>query len=309
MPAAAVGAVGLLGLILGLIAVLVVLPILVWRPQVRFHWVCPVCGHDKNLIGRPECLNRQCERPLSDSEQWLYRRAEWGWRDLAAIYCIAAAAAAVGVVGLHNNDLPRENFSFNEILRFLCNSEDLIWTFFTFSNAALLLFAAWIAQIRFRWSLRELGLLMRGRPRAAMLGAACGSAVYFLSHLLHAALGIDPFKMPAALNDPLWILIAPALLFIAPLSGELFFRGMLYRYLRKTRSMRAAVFISSLLFAFHFFLFFLFGPIVPYAFAALGVVNTFLFERFRTLAPGTAAGAAFGLCAVVQGAAAAYLLP
>ena len=56
------------------------------------------------------------------------------------------------------------------------------------------------------------------------------------------------------------------------------------------------------------YLFHMMGLPAPYTIAAIGILNTALFERFKSLTPGTAASAMFGVCAIVQSIVAGYQL-
>lgn len=290
--------IGLVGLVLS-----VCLPIIIWRRPPRYYWVCPSCKYDRNLIGRLQCEG--CERRMLESEQREHLRARWRARDLLAIYCVSLAASTLGVLlmlgGL--NKLPSEDAPPAEIARFFMQPE-AVWTTYAFSNASLLLFAVTVAGSRFRWSLRDLGLRFRGQTVPILIGAASGAVVFLLSFLASAALGVEKMKIfPVRASDPVWALIVPSLAALGPLTGELFFRGMLHRMLRRRRSVNLAMLISATLYMFH-----MMGLPAPYTVAALGILNTALFERFRSLTPGTAASAMFGVCAIVQSAIAGYQL-
>ena len=290
--------IGLVGLVLS-----AVLPILIWRRPPMYRWVCPSCGHDRNLIGRLQCDG--CERRMLESDQLEHLRARWRARDLLAIYCVSLTASTVGVLlmlkGL--NKLPPEDATPDEVLQFFMQPEP-VWTTYAFSNASLLLFAVTVAGSRFRWSIRDLGLCIRGQVRSTCIGAAAGAVVFLLSFLAATALGVERRDIfPYSPSDALWALIIPSLAALGPLTGELFFRGMLHRMLRRRRSASRAMIISVTLYLFH-----MMGLPAPYTVAAIGILNTALFERYKSLTPGTAASAMFGVCAIVQSTVAGYQL-
>ena len=284
--------IGLLGIVFS-----AVLPIIVWRRPPMYRWVCPSCKYDRNLLGRLQCEG--CERRMLESDQREHLRARWRARDLLAIYCVSLAASMAGALLILGalNKLPPENAPPAEIVRFFMRPEP-IWTTFAFSNASLLLFAVTVAGSRFRWSIRDLGLCIQGQVRSAFIGAAAGAVLFLLSMLFSMAVGYEGDDIfPFELKDPLWTLIVLNLVALTPLTGELFFRGMLYRMLRRRRSIGAAAFISAALYSI------VLGAPALFTFAALGILNAALFERYKSLTPGTAAAAIFGACLIALSAA------
>ena len=236
---------------------------------------------------------------MLESDQQEHLRARWRARDLLAIYCVSLAASMAGVLLMLGalNKLPPENAPPAEITKFFMRPEP-VWTTFAFSNASLLLFAVTIAGSRFRWSIRDLGLCIQGQIRSTFIGAAAGAVLFLLSLLFSIAVGYEGEDIfPFRLKDPLWALIVPNLAALTPLTGELFFRGMMYRMLRQRRSIGAATFISAALYSI------ILGPPALFSFAALGILNSALFERYKSLTPGTAAAAVFGVCLIALSAA------
>ncbi len=276
-------------------------PFFVWKRRPAYYWRCPRCRHHNTLDTR-EC--GACEHRVLEDEMLKYIRADWTGPDLLALYLTAAllglAVSALMLIG--SGRIPQSEITTAEA-RELAQNPDVLWTFFVLMGAFLTVLTVWMLGSRFRWTLGALGLRRESLGPNILAGAGVGVVVAAFSLGVHAltnsmawlstdSLGVlDLF--PVRMRDPLWVLILPGSLIVAPLSGELFFRGMAYRTLRGRWPMPAAVIVSSLLFALGT------SVVAPFAaLVALGAANGVLFERTRSLVPGIVASGAHGALVV-----------
>jgi len=105
-----------------------------------------------------------------------------------------------------------------------------------------------------------------------------------LSTLLSEFLEISAGNIiPEMLAGPLWLTVLDLKLFaglLMPFVEELFFRGVLFNYLRSRTTFLYAALISTLVFsAVHFSV-----PMLPFTFM-LGFTSAFLFEKTKSLTP------------------------
>lgn len=233
-----------------------------------------------------------------------YIQADWTGPDLVALYLTAAllgvAVAAIMLIG--SGRIPRADIT-GEQARELAQKPDVLWTFYLLMGAFLTVLTVWMLASRFRWTLRALGLTREGLGIHVLVGAGTGAVVALFGGGVNTLAQAIPWLVsdsggllrlfPVRMADPLWVLILPAALVVAPLSGELFFRGMVYRMFRTRWPMPAAALVAALLFAIGS------SVVAPFAaLVALGAANGVLFERTRSLVPGVVASSAHGALVV-----------
>ncbi len=132
------------------------------------------------------------------------------------------------------------------------------------------------------------------------IGSHLGAwVVAMLCAVVAAAFGGDLSAMQG--NNPLdgtpigiwWVLTAITIVVIAPLTEELFMRGMLFGWLRKKYGVRVGLLVSALIFgAAHFNLLLLPGLVCS------GLIFGLLYERTGSLAPSMVAHATHNLISV-----------
>ena len=275
-------------------------PFFVWRRRPAYYWRCSDCGN-RNPLDKREC--ERCEHRVLDADMPRYIQADWTGPDVAALYLTAAllggAAGTLLLVG--GGRRPRDNTT-EQVLLFL-EQPDVLWTLSLMIGSVLTVLTVWMLATRFRWTLAALGLRREGLGMHALLGVGAGVAVAVFGGAVNSIAQVAPGLtsdaagllelFPVQIADPLWVLILPATLVVAPLSGELFFRGMVYRMFRARWRMPASVLVTALLFAMGS------GVVAPFAaLVALGAANGVMFERTRSLAPGVVACSTHGALVV-----------
>src|SRR5439155_17661614 len=155
---------------------------------------------------------------------------------------------------------------------------------------------AWVllwVKVRHGAGLRQLGLRFRASDvgagiLAALLGLAVGAAI--TSIVLSIARSVSkhtvttPQQLPDINQRHQWVLAFFAVVIVAPIAEELFFRGFLYQALRRWRGVTQGILLSALVFALAHV-----SPIIIPSIFALGVILAFLFERRGSLAATIAA--------------------
>jgi len=156
----------------------------------------------------------------------------------------------------------------------------------------------WV-KLRHQAGLRRLGLTFRpsdigAGALAALLGLGIGAAV--TSIVLSIAKSVTnkvvttPQQLPTINRNPQWVLAFFAVVIVAPIAEEMFFRGFLYQALRRWRGVGQGIALSALIFALaHVSLL-----IIPSIFA-LGVILAYLFEKRGSLAATIAAHMTYNL--------------
>ena len=276
-------------------------PFFVWRKRPAYYWRCTRCRHRNGLDTR-QCRN--CEQRVLDDDVPKLIQADWTAPDLLALYVTAAllGLAVAALMLIASGRIPQSEITSAEA-RELAQNPDVLWTFFVLMGSFLTVLTVWMLGNRFRWTLGALGLRRESLGPHALAGACVGVVVAAFSLGVHTLassvewISTDSLSVldlfPVRMKDPLWVLILPGSLIVAPLSGELFFRGMAYRTLRARWPMPAAVIVSAVLFAFGS------SVVAPFAaLVALGAANGVLFERTRSLVPGIVATAAHGALVV-----------
>ena len=270
------------------------LPFFVWRVPPRYYWRCPQCSN-RNSLEFAQC--GRCDHVILRDELHAHVRADWRARDLIALYLTAQIGSfAIAVLLLMAmGRMPKGSATVEELWA-LFSDQDVVWTLVITMGAALGLLSIWMVTNRFRWTFDELGLHGRDWRRHVGMGAAAGAVVFAASlgvSWVSRRVGLTVNDMdgalhyfPAQVGDPLWVLILPATLFLLPLSGELFFHGMLYRLFRQRWTLTTAVIVTAALFAVAVRSY-LIVPVLPLL--LLGAMNASLFERTRSLVPGMSA--------------------
>lgn len=177
------------------------------------------------------------------------------WRPLEsiAVYVLSlfAVTAFVGVVAMFLGDT--EDAAATDTL--------FIVSLIGFQLTLTALTIVWV-RVRHRAPLESLGLRRPSKRGIAqgvlggILGVAIATGIGVLQGLLIQASTGEPPPQPEQLpleqaaSIPTIVLLGIATIILAPVSEELFFRGMLFRSLRARRALRSALLISSLWFAF-----------------------------------------------------------
>jgi uncharacterized protein len=127
---------------------------------------------------------------------------------------------------------------------------------------------------------------------AALLGLGASAAASNLVISLYRAVSNNkveqPEQLPTSLTGSRVALAVIAVVIVAPIAEELFFRGFLYQALRKWRGVPQATVLSGFLFALahgH--------PLLILGIFPLGIILAFLFQRRNSLAATIAAHAFF----------------
>jgi hypothetical protein len=273
------GAIGLLGF-----------PFFVWRRPPAYYWRCPRCRHRNSLESR-NCA--RCENIVGQDDLGAHVRADWRGFDLMAIFLVTwFASVVVGwflLAGMGR--MPTGTTSPSDVRNLL--TPEILWPLEFIKAALFTVLTVWMLNGRFRWSLDEVGLRFDRIGYHVALGAAVGVGVFLIGDLYDLAVArIPPLAQehereialfPASLNDPLWIVIAPTLLALTPLGGEIFYRGMLYRLFRSRYAPVPAIAVSALVYALTT------GSLISFLpFLVIGAANAYLFEKTGTLVPGIA---------------------
>ncbi len=283
------------------------LPYFVWRRPPVYYWRCPACGGHNNLAS-PRCDH--CRHTVLRDDMHECVRADWRARDLIALYLsaqvISLTAGALLVLALGR--VPSGDLTLSDV-KLLASDPEVVWLLVLLMGATRAVLTAWMLSARYRWPVAEVGLHMHDAGRNVLRGIAVGVAAFGLGIAVSAAASLIPFfaeeqslllaRFPARVEDPLWLPILASMLVVGPISGELFFRGMLYTTLRARFSVpRAAIFAAVL---------FVLGgdPVTQYLpllvpLFLLGIGNGLLLERTRSLLPGVVASASLGLLIVAS---------
>lgn len=289
------------GLVQGITFVLVLgalgFPFLVWRRRPAYHWRCARCGN-RNPLDVRGCT--KCDHRVLEDDMPRYIQADWTGSDLVALYLTAAllGGGVVAIMLIGSNRIPDSAMSRQQIVELL-EKPDVRWMFYLLIGASLAVLTVWMLAARFRWALGALGFRRERAGVHVLMGAVTGAVVALFGGAVNTVAHATPWltsdasglldMFPVRVVDPLWVLIVPATLVVAPLSGELFFRGMVYRTVRAHWRMPAAVLVTALLFALGS------SVVAPFAaLVALGAANGVMFERTRSLIPGVVASSAHG---------------
>jgi membrane protease YdiL (CAAX protease family) len=147
-----------------------------------------------------------------------------------------------------------------------------------------------LQQLGFHFRIGDLG----AGVLAAGLGLASGAVITSLvlsiaKNVTHRTV-TTPQQLPDINRNPQWVLAFFAVVIVAPIAEELFFRGFMYQALRRWRGVLQGVLLSALVFALaHVSLI-----IMPSIFV-LGVILAYLFERRGSLAATIAAHMSYNL--------------
>lgn len=161
-------------------------------------------------------------------------------------------------------------------------------------------FWVWLwVKLRHQVGLRELGV--RFRPSdigagvlAALLGLGVGAAI--TSIVLSIAKSVShkvvttPQQLPTIDRNPQWVLAFFAVVVVAPIAEELFFRGFLYQALRRWRGVTQGIALSALIFALAHV-----SPLIIPSIFALGIILAYVFEKRGSLAATMAAHMSYNL--------------
>lgn len=160
--------------------------------------------------------------------------------------------------------------------------------------------AAWVliwVKLRHGAGLVSLGWRFRAEDigtgfLAALLGLGASAAVSQVVISIYERLASkqleQPEQLPESLSGGRVALAALAVVIVAPIAEELFFRGFLYQALRKWRGVPGAMVLSAFLFALahgH--------PILILGIFPLGIILAYLFQRRNSIAATIAAHAFF----------------
>lgn len=159
----------------------------------------------------------------------------------------------------------------------------------TLSFEALLGAVTLLLAARRGLSLRDLGLRMPRRwgwVPAALVGAYAALVVYQLALELIARLGVDTSRVSGGNELPVgdgaspatWVLLGVAVVIVAPIAEELFFRGLIFRALAGRMRLIVAYALGGLVFGvFHLNV----SVVVP--FSVIGLVFAFVFWNSGSL--------------------------
>lgn len=156
----------------------------------------------------------------------------------------------------------------------------------------------WV-KLRHRAGLAQLGF----RPRrgdigsgalAAVIGLASGAAITQLVLSIANRVTERPVETPQQLPDinhgVELVLAGIAVVIVAPIAEELFFRGFLYQAFRKWRGVTQGLFLSAFVFALAHI-----SPIIMPSIFALGVILAYLFEKRNSVTATIAAHISYNL--------------
>lgn len=151
-----------------------------------------------------------------------------------------------------------------------------------------LAFWVWMwVKLRHRAGAKELRFgLKQGDVRAGILAALLGLAVSWIAggiitQLVEAIRGRpikQPEQLPTDLRGAAIVLAAFAVIVVAPIAEELFFRGFIHQAFRRWRGVTQATLLSAFVFALAHF-----DPLLIAGIFPLGIVLAYLFERRQSL--------------------------
>ena len=161
-------------------------------------------------------------------------------------------------------------------------------------------FWVWLwVKLRHGAGFRELGV--RFHPSdvgagvvAGLLGLGVASAISAI--VLEIARSVTnktvttPQQLPTIHENPQWVLAFFAVVVVAPVAEELFFRGFMYQALRRWRGVTQGIVLSALIFALAHV-----SPLIIPPIFALGIILGYLFEKRRSLAATMAAHMSYNL--------------
>jgi CAAX protease family protein len=129
---------------------------------------------------------------------------------------------------------------------------------------------------------------------AALLGLGVGAVinaiVLSIAQQVQGKKVETPQQLPDINQKPQWLLAFVAVVIVAPIAEELFFRGFLYQALRRWRGVPQGILLSALFFGLAHV-----SPIIIPAIFALGVILAYMFERRRSLQSTIAAHMTYNL--------------
>ena len=161
-------------------------------------------------------------------------------------------------------------------------------------------FWVWLwVKLRHQVGLRELGVRFRASDvgagvLAALLGLGAGAAITAI--VLSIAKTVTnktvetPQQLPTIHENPQWVLAFVAVVIVAPIAEELFFRGFIYQGLRRWRGVTQGILLSALVFALAHV-----SPLIIPSIFVLGVILAYLFEKRGSLAATMAAHMSYNL--------------
>ena len=156
----------------------------------------------------------------------------------------------------------------------------------------------WV-KLRHQVGLRQLGLRFKSSDigagiLAALLGLGVGAVITQIVISIGNDIASKPVEPPQQLPDihrgPQWVLAFIAVVLVAPIAEELFFRGFLYQAFRRWRGVPQGVLLSAGVFALAHV-----SPIIIPSIFFLGVILAYLFERRGSLAATIAAHMSYNL--------------
>lgn len=146
------------------------------------------------------------------------------------------------------------------------------------------------AQLRLRWKRGDIG----SGALAALIGLGAGAVISQIVLLIANNVSQRPVEAPAQLPEDLRgieiLLAGLAVVVVAPIAEELFFRGFLYQALRRWRGTTQGIVLSAVVFALPHV-----SPLIIPSIFALGVILAYLFEKRGSVVAAIAAHATFNL--------------
>ncbi len=215
------------------------------------------------------------------------------WRAVEAIPVFLLILAAATVIGLVGMGLP-------------CGPQNVVVT-----GGGELAFAAvvivWVTRVRHA-PLATLGLprkplgdLAFGVVGGAILEVSAGIVLAVVQAIAQAILGhppAQPEQVATCVSGASLAFLAPVVVLMAPFGEELFFRGFLYKGLRRTRPVVASALISGFFFGLSHFGGFDFLLIIP-SLMVVGIGLALIYEHRQSVLASMAAHATFNLVGYV----------
>lgn len=222
--------------------------------------------------------------PASFSESNGVYRHRWDWREILAIISLTIIIVLLGSLLL---------YKLFELASSWVNSEH----YFLINNAlfaaleatAILISVYLIGIRRNRLTWQAVGITRVSRQWqiiAVLLGLLILPSVGLIAMMIQLALGLPPsnpqleFLLPDEVSIPGVLIMLVFGGFIVPIAEEIFFRGLLYSWLRQTLKIWPAILISSALFGL------LHGEIsIAGATFLMGIILAWIYEKSTSLLP------------------------
>jgi membrane protease YdiL (CAAX protease family) len=141
-----------------------------------------------------------------------------------------------------------------------------------------------------RRPLRDIGA---GLVAGGILEVAAGITLAVVSYLVSLVIGHQPGRpeqVVSCVRGPSLALLGPVVVLVAPFGEELFFRGFLYKGLRRHRSVAVSVAVSSVAFGLVHV-----SPLLIVPLAVVGAGLALLYERRQSVLASMVAHATFNL--------------